>query len=66
MLLMIAMKLFRPPKNMTGKEKKTEIKNPIYIVKYNPYAIYSRVKASKKFAFKFLPNKQYPIFPTKM
>jgi hypothetical protein len=32
-VLTIAMKLLRPPKNIIGKEKEIEIKNPIFIIR---------------------------------
>lgn len=48
-LLVIAIKLLRAPKNIIGNEKNTEIRNPMFIIKYNASFVFYLLKASKKF-----------------
>ena len=54
----IAIKLFRAPKNITGKEKKTETRNPKLSKINKPSFIDPFLKASKKFPLTLLPYKQ--------
>jgi hypothetical protein len=64
------MKLLRPPKNMMGKEKVIEIKNPIFMIKYSPFPIsltWSFEKVLRKFGYNFsLPMRKYPIMPKRI
>ena len=60
------MKLFLAPKNITGKEKKTEIKKPPFINKYKPSLISFRSKFIRKLPFVSFPYLHDPIFPTKI
>lgn len=48
-LLVIAIKLLRAPKNIIGNEKNTEIRNPMFMIKYNASIVFYLLKASKKF-----------------
>lgn len=48
-LLVIAIKLLRAPKNIIGNEKNTEIRNPMFMIKYNASFVFYLLKASKKF-----------------
>ncbi len=44
------MKLFLAPKYITGNEKNTDIRNPMFMIKYNASFVYSYWKDNKKFA----------------
>lgn len=60
------MKLFLPPKNITGNEKNTESKKPQFIPQNRKSFKSSIFKLSKKFVCTSGPYIADPINPTKM